>query len=134
MSQISVSDRTPPVAASEMTVHSDTVSPLKKKENSASIFRTCQSLNIKNRWKFWSSNTIFSVMERVAIVGCEWKQNAWIWFMLLLTKPCGRVKSVFAYRFLYSLNLVHRRSSDKRLFVLIFSSLYNHSARKLSRN
>ena len=31
MSQISVSDRTPPVAASEMTVHSDTVSPLKKK-------------------------------------------------------------------------------------------------------
>ena len=32
MSQISVSDRTPPVAASEMTVHSDTVSPLKKKE------------------------------------------------------------------------------------------------------
>ena len=107
---------------------------VKKKENSASIFRTCQSLNIKNRWKFWSSNTIFSVMERVATVGCEWKQNAWIWFMLLLTKPCGRVKSVFAYRFLYSLNLVHRRSSDKRLFVLIFSSLYNHSARKLSRN
>ena len=52
MSQISVSDRTPPVAASEMTVHSDTVSPLKKKENSASIFRTCQSLNIKNRGKF----------------------------------------------------------------------------------
>ena len=38
MSQISVSDRTPPVAASEMTVHSDTVSPLKKKKKTRPQF------------------------------------------------------------------------------------------------